>query len=843
MLKDLRHGFRVLMQAKGWTAVVVLSLAVGIGANAAIFSAVNALLLRKLPVDDPDSLVRIRWAGENDMVNDSSDYGYAGLVGRERSDRIAGQRARTTFSYPMFEHFRAANQTMIDLAGSVPRNGVTVTIDGHAETASALLVSGNYYRMLGVRAQIGRLPAIEDEAPSAPAVAALSDRYWRSRFAASSDVLGKTIRINNVPITIVGVVSSSFMGTQSVSGSPRDLSVPLTLEDRIGTDGPRLKDPTNWWVQVLGRLKPGVTYDQVRGNLEGVFQSQSRAGMEAHLAAMSAEDRSRSSNKNRTAVASLVVDSGSRGFYEVDEKQGRALQTLAAIVGLVLLLVCANVTNLLLSRTTSRQKEISVRLSIGATRGRVMRQFLTESLLLSAMGGGIGLLLTCWGQALLPPPVGTTNPPDWRVMTFTVAITAFAGIVFGIAPAVRSTSVEVGTALKENSRTMSGANALSRTLLVVQVAISLLLLVGAGLFLRTLDNLRRVDIGFDPQNLVFVRVDAEGSQFDDDRKLRYFGDGMNQLRALPGVKDATVSRPTLMSGGTWETGIYVEGQNSAPNHVHHMAVAPNFFDTMGIPVVLGRGFTDRDVRKAPQVAILNEAAARIVFPNQNPIGRKFGHSAESTGDIEVVGVLRDVRYNDLREEPPPTLYRPYQQSNLSDLVFSVRTAQDPTHVMNAVRAIAARIDPSVPVVTVETQMAQLQKRYEQETVIAQAYTLFGAVALFVAAIGLFGLMSYNVSRRTREIGIRMAMGARREAVLALVVREALVLVTIGILIGAAAALAAGRIMASQLFGVEPTDARNLMAAISVMVIVAGAAGYLPARLATRVDPMVALRYE
>ena len=845
MLRDLRHGIRVLLQAKGWTAVVVLSLAVGIGANAAVFTAVNGLLLRKLPVDDPDSLVRIRWGGKNDMSNDLSDYG-ASAPGPD------GEAVRVTFSYPMFQHFKSANQTMTDLAGSRPK-GITVTIDGRAETASALLVTGNYHGLLGVTARIGRTLAPDDDNPAAPAVATVSDRYWRLRFAADPGILGKTIRINKLPVTIIGVTEPSFTGTQRITAQLHDLTMPLRLDDQLSGDAPRLNDATAWWVQVTGRLKPGITPAQVRGNLEPVFQHQARAGMDAYLASESEEVRNRSDNQGRTAVPHLLVDSARRGTYDADENQTEALAIIGAVVALVLVLVCANVANLLLSRAAARQREISVRMSIGATRWRLIRQLLTESLLLAGMGGIAGFLLARWGQALLPPPVGTSAPADWRILAFTAGMAVLAGVVFGMAPALRATKIDVGSALKANSRSVAGSGTLlSRALLVAQVSISLVLLVGAGLFLNSLNNLRSVDLGFDPQNLVFVRVDAEGGGLSDERKFQFLQDGMSRLKAVSAVRDATVSKPTLMSGGVSSTQIFVQGRAyaggragyvSERDDINRVVAAPNYFATMGIPIVAGRGFTERDDRRAPRVAIINEAAARKFFPGENPVGRRFGDSPEDSGETEIVGLLRDVRYNSLREQPPPTLYVPYLQSNPEDLVFSVRTAGDPSAIMRAVRAAVNAADPNIPIVTVETQMSQIERQFSREKVLAQAYTLFGGIALFVAAIGLFGLMSYTVSRRTREIGIRMAMGAESREVLRLVLRESMLLVVAGIAIGIAASLGAGPLVASQLFGLEPTDPATMAAAILMMLGVSATAGYLPARRAARVDPMVALRYE
>ena len=818
MLRDLRHGLRVLMQAKGWTTVIVLSLAVGIGANTAVFTAVNAILLSELSVRDPDSLVRLKWAGADDVAEDTSEYGF--LAGAQ------GEHLGATFSYPMFQHLRSANQTMVDLAASRPTGGVTVTIDGRAETAGALLVTGNYHALLGVTAQRGRTLAPEDDNPSAPVVATLSDRYWRSRFGADPAVVGKTIRINKVPVIIIGVTEPAFTGTQRLAAPLHDLTAPLRLDDLISDDEPRLNNAKVWWVQITGRLERDITFQQAESNLGPMFQSQIGTG-----------------------APRLLVDSARRGTYDANTQQVDALSILAKVVALVLLLVCANIANLLLARATARQKEMSVRLSIGATRARLIRQLGTESLLLAAIGGFAGMLIARWGQVLLPPPVGTTVPADWQVAAFTAAMTALAGMVFGIAPALRATRLDVGTTLKDNTRSVAGAGTvLSKALLVVQVSISLLLLVGAGLFLRTLDNLQSVDIGFDPRNLVFVRVNAEGGGRSDERKLQFLQDGMDRLRALPGVRDATVSKPTLMGGGGFGNAMYVDGRVytghvNARDNISRVVVAPNYFTTMGIPLVSGRGFTERDHQTAPKVAVINEAAARKFFPNENPIGRRFGTSLKNTSAIEIVGVLRDVRYNDLRQPPPPTLYLPHLQSNPEDLVFSVRTAGDPAGVMNAARAALSAVDPTIPVISVQTQMSTLETRYAQEKVLAQASALFGGIALFVAAIGLFGLMSYNVSRRTREIGIRMAMGAERREVLGMVLRESMLLVAAGVVIGLGLSLATSRMIASQLFGLEPTDPTTIFAAILVMLAVSAMAGYLPARRAARVDPMVALRYE
>ena len=502
MLKDLRYGLRMLLHAKGWTAVVVLSLALGIGANTAIFSAMNGMLLTRIPVKDPDSLVRLRYAGRNQMATSSSDYGVARRPGAED--------VRTTFSYPMYQQFLKDNQTMADVLACAPDGRVNVAVNGQAELATAFVASGNYFRVLGVDASLGRVFGPDDDRPTAPPVAVISDRFWRSRFGSDRSVAGKVVSVNLVQVTIVGVLPPAFTGIQQPVAMPADISFPVSLEPQIdhppvinGVALSRLVQPTYWWLQVMGRLKPGASPEQVEGNLAGVFEATARAGLDSYLAGLTTEARAASSNQKRTAVPRLLVEPGARGIYDVSETNLRAVRILTGVVALVLLIVCANVANLLLSRATGRQKEVSIRLSVGATRGRLVRQMLVESLLLAFLGGALGIGFGYWGRQLLPGTLGTLAPLDWRVFLFTAAVVVLTGVVFGIAPALRTTRADINSVLKETSRSVAGSpSVLGKSLLVVQVAISLVLVTGAGLFLRTLGNLRAVDVGFDPANLV-----------------------------------------------------------------------------------------------------------------------------------------------------------------------------------------------------------------------------------------------------------------------------------------------------------------------------------------------------
>jgi predicted permease len=852
MLKDLRHGARSLLQAKGWTAVIVLSLALGIGANTTLFSAVNGLFLRTLPVRDPDALVRLKWGGRNDVTTNSSDYGSSG---RDAS----GQNIRATFSYAMFRQFVADNRTMDDLFACAPYGSANVVVDGTAEIASAFISTGNYYRALGLTAYPGRTIVPDDDRPGAPPVAVISARYWRTRFANDPTAVGKIVQVNGVPVTIVGVIAPQFPSVHNPFSDGPAIGLPLALDGQLSTLPPpppgapprkaRLDDPTSWWLQVIGRMKPGVTVAQVQANLEGAFQHTARAHLDAYLTSLTPEARSNSRNRTRKDVPHLIADSGSRGVYNVNDSDVRAVTILTAVVILVLLIVCANVANLLLSRATTRQKEISIRLSLGATRPRLIRQLLTESLLLAAIGGAIGVLVAKWSAQLLPGVAGQAAALDWRVLAFALAVTGATGIVFGIAPALRATALNVSAALKETSRSVAGSRSvLSTALLVLQVAVSLVLLVAAGLFLRTLHNLRNVDVGFNTRNLVLFRINPSLNRYDDTRAAALIAEMTGRLQALPGVRAVAVSNVTLLANSVNSTSIFVQGRTYADDRqrdsINNLVISPDYFKTMEIPIVRGRGFTDRDSQTAPKVVVINETAARNYFPNENPVGKRIGYSIETSGQLEIVGVLRDAKYDSVREAVPPTQYVPQPQAQgRPSTVFHVRTAADPAATIGAIREAVRTIDPNLPLMGVSTQVEQFDQNLQQERVFAQAYAMFGGLAMLLASIGLFGLMSYSVARRTNEIGIRMALGAQRADVLQLVMRESMALVAIGIATGLAVAVAASRLVASLLFGLAATDASTLLVATVTMAVVSAVAGYLPARRASLVDPMVALHYE
>jgi predicted permease len=846
VLQDVKYAVRVLLKGKAWSAMVVLSLALGIGANTALFSATNGLLLRQLVVEDPESLVRLRHLGRNQMANDVSEYGYL--------PRDTGGDMGSTFSYRVYRELRNANQTLTDLFAGAPLGQVNVVVDGQAEIATAYIATGNFHAVLGIRSILGRTLTSADDEPAAAPVATISAGFWARRFGSDPAVIGKVVQANSTPVTIVGVLPAEFSGVQRVVDTAPDLTFPLALDSRVNpqpapppgvSTATRIERPTWWWLQIGGRLKPGVTAAQVEGNLQGVYQATAREGMATFLAGLPEKERQSSQNRNRTDVSRLHVSSASRGFYDSDPTTLRGVAIISSIVALILLLVCANVANLLLSRAAARQKEIAVRLAIGGGRLRLIRQLLTESVLLAAAGGGAGLLVAYWGRELLPGRAGQ-GPLDWRVLLFTAAVALLTGIAFGIAPALKVTR-DGADSLKD--RTISGTagrTLLSRTLLVTQIAISLVLLIGAGLFLRTVQNLRNVDVGFNPDNLVLFRISPVLNGYDQPRMQTLYDEMSRQLASLPGVQAVTLTNPPLLSGSVNSTSFVREGQTTVDRQrdtVNRVRVAPSFFEALGMPLLRGRGFSERDTLSAPRVAVINEAAVRKFYGGDDPIGRRFGNSPETSTQIEIVGIVRDAKYDSVRDAAPPTMYVPYVQSPLGAMAFAVRAAVDPTRVMPDVREAVRQIDPNLPVMDLSTQMEQIERRFEQERIFARAYVLFGALALLVAAIGLFGLMSYNVTRRTPEIGIRMALGAEQHTVLRMVLSESLILVAIGIVIGVAAAAGAGRLLSSLLFGIEPDDALSSVLAISLMVAVAAIAGYIPARRASRLDPMLALRHD
>jgi predicted permease len=840
LVRDLRLGVRVLLGTRTWTLIVLASLALGIGANTALFTAVNGLLLQTVRVDGPERLVRFNHAGRNDMVRNSNDYGYSGTSGT--------RNVRSTFSFPMIERLRAANTTLTGLAAGAPMGSLNVVVNGDARIATGYQATGNYFTVIGVSAVRGRVFGEADDRPNAPPVAVISHAYWTRRFAADASAIGRVVSINGQMATVVGVTPADFAGVERLGGDAPDVTVPLAFDPLfappVRVETPRMRQPTYWWLQLVGRLKPGLSIEQARANFATVFQHAAIAGMAEYQSSLTADQKALSAHRPRgTAVPELLLHSAAHGYYDVQPHTRRSAAFLGVVVVVVLLIVCANVATLLLTRATARSREIAVRLSMGATRGRLIRQLLTESLLLSSLGGALGGLLAYWVRALLP--FGQSAPLDWRVFGFLAGVSMLTGIVFGLLPALRATRVDLAGAMKASSRSVAGSrNVLSKGLVVVQVAMSLVLLVGAGLFLRTLDNLERVDVGFDSRNLLTFNVNPRINGYDLDRASRLFGQVLERMETLPGVTSAALTRAPLLSATTFMDPAWKQGQTSrapAVETMFKMDVSPAFFSTMGIPVLQGRGFTDHDGPAGPKVAILNEAAARALFPDGDALGRRVGESFDTSGEFEVVGVVRDTKYASVREPGPPTMYRSVWQSTQRNLHVVLKTAGEPLAMSETVRAAMREIDPAVPIQAFTSQTEHIAQRFAQERLFARAYATFGALAVLLACIGLFGLMSYNVARRTSEIGVRMALGAERRTVVGMVMRESIRLVAIGIVVGLAATLWAGRFVQTVVYGLSPSDPLTIGAAVALIAVVTALAGGVPARRASNVHPIEALR--
>ena len=857
--QDLRYGARTLAKTPGVTAVAVLSLALGIGANTALFSVVDAVLLKKLPVKEPERLVLFRsLSGQN-----FAPGGYSGVSDRDAAGRVV----RTSFPYQTFARMREQRGGAVSDVFAFGNVNLNVNTGGEAEVASGQAVSGNYYAALGVSPQAGRLLSDEDDRASAAPVAVLSHRYWQKRFGADPTAVGRQVNLNGVPFTVVGVSPPGFNGTMQVGSSP-DVTIPVNWEPQVNPERSRMTAGT-WWLRVMARLKEGATPEQAHASLDSVFRQSVVENRAAKLAqARGAAQQAALRPLAPEELPRLGADSGAQGEMDTREGFQRPLYKLLTVVGLVLLIACANVANLLLSRAAARQREIAVRLALGARRRRLIRQLLTESLLLSAAGGALGVLLAFWIKDGLMSVgdwggrfMGALDPRlDLRVLGFTMALSLLTGVLFGLAPAWRATKVDLTPALKDTGRSSSAATRswLSQSLVVAQVALSLLLLVGAGLFLRTLVNLKRVEAGFNTQNLLLFFVEPGLVGYKGEKLADLYRTMSERLEAVPGVRSVTFSRTTLLSHSSSSRDFYFADAAKAPpgpdgrpapsGEVYIHQVRENFLEAMEIPLLGGRTLSERDDARAPAVAVVNQTFARKFFNGENPIGRRFAFDPQKPDEVEIVGLARDAKYTSQRDETPPTAYLPWLQElrSLSGAVFEVRTTGDPEASVAAVRRAVRETDERFPLNNVKTQTAQADETLAMERLFAKLLSLFGLLAQALAGIGLYGVLAWSVARRTHEIGIRMALGASRRDVLRMVLRQGMALTLVGVAVGLACAYALARYVASlgkMLYGVEPADPLTFASIALLLTLVALLACYVPARRATKVDPMVALRHE
>ena len=861
--QDLRYGARMLLKARGFTAIAVVSLALGIGANTALFSVVDVMLLRKLPVKEPERLVLFKSVAAREFSSGS-------YTGNSRTDPATGLRTMTSFPYQSLQRMSQQESPLSDIFafGSVSLN---VSADGQADVASAQAVSGNYFSGLGVEPLLGRVLTPQDDQASAEAVAVLSYRYWSQRFAGNPTVIGKQINLNNIAFTIIGVTPPGFEGTMQ-AGSTQDVTIPIAWEPQIYVDRDRsnMSGAGSWWLRLMGRLKPGATLEQAQAQLEGAFQ-QSVVEHRTARQTQASGSATQIKNLDPAQYPRLFLEPGGQGEMNSRQFYARSLYMLLGVVGLVLLIACANVANLLLSRAASRQKEIGIRLALGASRGRLIRQLLTESVLMSLLGGLLGILFALWikngllavndwggrGMRALEPRI------DLRVLGFTVALSLLTGIIFGLAPAWRSTRVDLTPALKDSARSSSSASRslLSRGLVVLQVALSLLLLVGAGLFLRTLFNLQRVDNGFNARNLLLFGVQPGLIGYKDEKLIQLYEQICERLEAIPGVQAVTFSRTALLSQSSSSRSMFLrdalseppdsEGRIKPSGDLYIHQVRENFLEAMGIPLLAGRRLRPEDDARGPRVVVVNQVFANKYFPGESPVGKRFTFSPNKPDEVEIVGLAQDAKYARQRDDIPPTGYTSWRQElrSMSGSTFEVRTAGDPGAAVPLMRQAVAEVDPHLPLNGVKTQIEQADETLRMERLFAKLLTLFGVLAQQLAAIGLFGVMAYAVSQRTREIGIRMALGANRADVLRMILKQGMTLVVIGVVLGLGGAYLLTKYLESlldlksMLYGVKVGDPLTYGVIALILTLVALVACYIPAHRATKVDPMVALRYE
>ncbi|MFY9574025.1 MAG: ABC transporter permease [Blastocatellia bacterium] len=819
--RDLRYAVRTFIKAPGFMLIAVLSIALGIAANTSIFTLVNAVLFKPMPVPHPEQLVALYTTEPNSM--------YPG-----------------EFSYPDYRDYRDHNEVFSEL---FVHYGTPVSMKNSGDKAELIwgeLVTGNYFTGLGVTPAAGRvLSPDDDRSLGASPVAVLSHAFWQRRFGADPNIVGKEVRLNGHDFTVIGVARPGFSGTRWVGFIP-DVWVPISMHTQVvvGSEG-WLENRGGQSFNVNGRLKPGVTIEQATA----AMNTYSRQLAEAYP-------------RTNANVAVGMVPGGSKtqpalvllGYVPI------VAALMMGIVGLVLLIACANVANLLLARASVRRREIAIRLALGAGRRRLVRQLLTESVLLSILGGGIGLLLAQWFNALVPfasPELDFATIDfsydlalDHRILLFTLLLSALTGIIFGLLPALQASRTDLVTTLKGEGPSMtSGTRRLSpRNILVVaQVALSLILLISAGLFIRSTQSVQEMSPGFESKRIILASVDVGLHGYDEVKGRGFFKQIVERLKVLPGVEAASIAGPLPLDAYSNGARLTVEGYvpryENERNSVNYSVVGHDYFQTMNTPIIEGRGFSEHDDQNAPQVVVINETMARRFWPNASPLGKRIQLGSTKSPYLEVVGVAKDGKYFLLGEPPTEYMFIPHGQNYAGKMTLIARTSGEPGNLAEALRQEVANIDSELPVYGVRTMPKFLDRILSGPKSLSALAAIFGLIALLMAAVGLYGVMSYSVAQRTREVGIRMALGARRGAVLRMVMKEGLLLVGTGIGIGLAGAAAVSRLLESFLYGISPTDALTFVTIPFVLAGVALVASYIPARRATKVDPMVALRYE
>jgi predicted permease len=821
MFQDLRFGLRMMLKQPGFTAMAALTLALGIGANTAIFSLVDAVLLKTLPVRNPEELVF---------------FAHFGRTG-DRDDRLAS-------NCPLYEHLRDHNQSFAGMSGFWPMS-FKVRQESGVEIVTGQYVTGSYFSTLGVSALLGRTISTADDADAM--VAVISHRFWEGKFAKDPAVIGKPMVVNGNSLTIIGVTPPDFLGL--LPGEPTEISIPLAAQPKVSAefgDRREMRDGL-WGLTILGRLKPGAQAEQARADLDRLMRRW-----------MTENKFPRQMVDNSFTRAELLP--AGQGLDGLRFRFSKPLQALMGAVGLLLLIACANIAGMLLARSAARQKEIAVRLAMGASRRRLIRQLLTEGVLLAALGGVAGVLFGWWGSGLLvafissgPVQVKLDVSPDLRALGFTAAVSLLAGIAVSLAPALQSARIDLTPALKESVATVGFGRRWQsgRALIALQVALSLVLVIGATMFAFSLRNIIGLSAGFETENLLLVGFDPFGTGIDRNRLNAFYSDALERVRSLPGVRAASLSTNMPLSGDDSTRPLSVPGYvptRPEDRAIHVNWVSTAFFETMRIPLLKGREFMTSDDDGAAKVAVINETLARFYFGDTDPVGKAVWIGREPNGPpIQIVGVARDSKQKNLRQAPPRMIYLPFLQDRQSYMTLEARTAMNPATLIPAVRQALLEVSRDIPISEIKTGQAQLQGGLVAERLIATLSNFFGALALLLAAIGLYGTLSHFVARKTREIGVRIALGARARDVLRLVMREAAWPLLIGISAGLLTAAALQRVLINQfsdlLFGVTATNPVVLSLSVAALLVTAALSAYLPARKAAKVDPMVALRQE
>ena len=840
LIQDLRYGLRILRKSPGFSTVAVLTLALGIGANTAIFSLTDQILLRELPVPHPEQIFILRSPGPNH--------------GHTWGDVDQGAQS---FSYPMYKDLR---ERATVFSGLLACRRITVNVSGHGETqaAHADLISGNFFQTLEVQPVLGRLFTSSDEtAPGANTVAVLSYSYWSRQFGADPSILNKPLTVNGIPLTVVGVARKGFYGVQI--GLTPDLFIPVTMKAQMAPNpNQRLEDRTDHWLPVMGRLKPGTKVARAEAELQPIYQPLMESDAKLHK--LSGDDWKRFISKP------LLLAGGAHGRLVLQEGAQEPLLVLMSMVGLVLLIACANLAGLLVARGEARQREIGVRLAMGAKRMRLIRQLLTESLLVAIGGGAAGIALAWWClntiTAAIPPGqgmLGLVTNLDFRVLWFAIALTLATSIVFGLAPAMRATRLDLQSTLKDQGSSVSAGRSnvgLRKLLIVSQVALTAVLLAGAGLFARTLVNLEHANLGVNTGRVLQFSVAPDFNGSTPAQTIAFADRARNEIAAFPGVRSVSISSAEILANDDYVSNFTPEGYVPQPGHVPQPGddtdamydyIGPNYFSTMGIPLIAGREFAESDTSGSPKVCIINQQLAQRSFAGRNPIGLHLTSGAGklyTNPPMEIVGVVANSKWDDARSDIVPFLYMPYSQdANLGHLAFYIRTERDPVLMAPSLRSLIQQLDPNLPVNNMRTLEEQVSNSMLNDRVVTGLSVSLALLAALLAALGLYGVLAYVVARRTREIGIRIALGGGRANILQLVVGQGVRLTLVGGAIGLVAALVATRWVASLLYGVTAHDPLTFVGAVALLAIVSGAACYIPARRAMRVDPMVALRYE